>query len=326
MTLIVNRVWRDWVTQASDRRVSSFFADGTTKPFDSTANKTLLVVMPDALVSVGFTGLAYLDGQHPTDHWLAERFWGGQLPLQMGHRDGAPQTPILPLDAIERRVLLAIEEAYERKPPDAFRLGLTVSIAGWCFKRGHWRPFLHFLSHPGKPGKGALHRFKQFGDFAHASPRHLQPLPQITVMPRGLVAAQDLDQFCRASITSPYYSELRMLADLYRKVAINHQTVSQDFLAVTIPPVSNNLVVVRYHAVAPRPTTFDLMGITVSEVVSFSPWVVSPSSVTSPMMLVGRAPIEQKVGPLTIKYVPVEAPRTSGLLSAMVPLPRRLWA
>lgn len=47
-------------------------------PFDPEANKTIVYVARDAIVSIGYTGRAYLEGR-PTDQWIAEQLIGEEV-------------------------------------------------------------------------------------------------------------------------------------------------------------------------------------------------------------------------------------------------------
>jgi hypothetical protein len=65
MTSIVSLLAGPFVQHASDRLVTVRRGDDT-HPYDAAANKAILFVAQDAVVAIGYTGTAYLDGA-PTD-------------------------------------------------------------------------------------------------------------------------------------------------------------------------------------------------------------------------------------------------------------------
>lgn len=73
MTLILTHLSAGYpyALQVTDRLVTK---GGS--PFDPLANKNIVYVARNAIVSIAYTGLAYIDGI-PTDVWIAERLVGG---------------------------------------------------------------------------------------------------------------------------------------------------------------------------------------------------------------------------------------------------------
>jgi hypothetical protein len=67
MTLIVAHVARYGVIHVSDRLLTE---RGTARPLDAFSNKALLYLCADAIVAIGYTGLAYI-GDSPADVWIA---------------------------------------------------------------------------------------------------------------------------------------------------------------------------------------------------------------------------------------------------------------
>ena len=96
MTLHISLVPGHFVLQVSDRLVS--VRRGTrVEPFDQAANKTVIFFARDALVTIGYTGVAYLDGR-PTDQWIAEKLSGERFGSEdRGPSGGIPQRfPLVP--------------------------------------------------------------------------------------------------------------------------------------------------------------------------------------------------------------------------------------
>jgi hypothetical protein len=69
-------------------------------PFDSSSNKALLYLCADAIVAIGYTGLAYL-GDFPTDVWIANLLIGKQVPEHQGFGQ--------PMQTERRNIVSAVE-------------------------------------------------------------------------------------------------------------------------------------------------------------------------------------------------------------------------
>lgn len=135
MTQILNVMTSAKVFHASDRLISHVDEAGTVTPYDTSANKTLVLKAEDAFVVVGYSGVAYLqsdyrDQQIPTDFWLAEILaeddLSGPLPGQhCGTKFGGSKG--LESVGIESLVARIVERL------DAKSVGepLSVEIAGW---------------------------------------------------------------------------------------------------------------------------------------------------------------------------------------------------
>jgi hypothetical protein len=70
MTFVLARTSRNYVLQIADRLVTR--AD---RPYDASANKTILYRTANGIVTIGYTGLAYV-GDVPTDKWIVEQITG----------------------------------------------------------------------------------------------------------------------------------------------------------------------------------------------------------------------------------------------------------
>ena len=97
MTLIHSFACKGYVLQVSDRRVTH-----KGKVFDSLANKAIVYVGADGVMSVAYTGLAYIDEVH-TDQWMAEILSGRRTPAAE-----RPQSPSLHVGTRIRRPELGV--------------------------------------------------------------------------------------------------------------------------------------------------------------------------------------------------------------------------
>src|SRR5260221_2114773 len=88
MTLILSHLSRSFVLQMSDRLVTKI-PPGNDSPssFDALANKTIIYCARDAIVSMSYTGHAYI-GQLPTDDWIVKTLTGVDVSEKFAMRTG----------------------------------------------------------------------------------------------------------------------------------------------------------------------------------------------------------------------------------------------
>lgn len=87
MTLILG-IYTNWhAMQVSDRLVSAQIGTSTPVPFDTVSNKTVVLYARRGIVSISYTGPAYVRGK-PTDQWVAETVSGVKLDEHPGIRLG----------------------------------------------------------------------------------------------------------------------------------------------------------------------------------------------------------------------------------------------
>jgi hypothetical protein len=79
MTLHLTLATAEYVLQVSDRLTS---LDPGKRPWDPLANKNVIYVARNGLISIGYTGAAYI-GVLPTDTWIAQTLRGDASPLRM---------------------------------------------------------------------------------------------------------------------------------------------------------------------------------------------------------------------------------------------------
>jgi len=79
MTQIISYANRNFALQVGDRLVSERRPRQPISPRDPLFNKHVLFLAKDAIVSIGFAGLAYVTGV-PTDQWIASVLYGKPLP------------------------------------------------------------------------------------------------------------------------------------------------------------------------------------------------------------------------------------------------------
>jgi hypothetical protein len=183
MTLHITFASNRYVLQLSDRLVSLPSRGSLTK-FDETANKTVIYVARDAYVSIGYTGLAYIDGR-PTDQWIAEKLIGEEVGSRRGPSGGIAarltaggNIPWYDIGTA-RRVLRSELFALSLRVGETMKPHLpTLVMAGWQRRKRFSRPIAHVLTHD------------VLNDAAHSLPRdfwwrdrfQLSALPSLPVL------------------------------------------------------------------------------------------------------------------------------------------------
>lgn len=285
MTLILSQASRWFTLQVTDRLVTR-----AGDPFDSISNKNLIYFAPDAVVSLGYTGSAYIDGT-PTDWWLAETLTG--LHYDDRRRPPSIQTGRVPrwphigpaLELLKNE--LAATFARPRMKRDARNMMFEVVITGWQWgRRKRSRPIT----------AGILKKAKQSDFQVWRAPRHIGRQFYFSGTPEDNLKTIDIDAVrgCLRGIRSIDEAE-NILADTVRQVAKatrsgNKSYVGEDCISILMSPPEFAEVRVRYLstkmaqlAIIPKASPHKarvLPG-------AFSPWIVGSDMVLAPSILSG---------------------------------------
>lgn len=133
MTLILTLIATNKIVQVSDRRLT---LNG--KTCDSNANKLVCVGCDDARFSVGYTGVAEIDGQG-TGYWLVDQI---ESIFRSGHQDVLTVYKML-----EEKATKAVSRLqYKGRPVHPQGKGLTLVLTGYREISGTVVPFLAYVS------------------------------------------------------------------------------------------------------------------------------------------------------------------------------------
>src|SRR2546427_10116718 len=101
---------------------------GTPTPFDASSNKSIIYWARDAIVCIGYTGLAYV-GPLPTDDWIVQKLTGVDVSKEFVMR-GFPLLHWLDIGQATRLLLreLACSEIAEHNS------GFEMVAVGWQWK------------------------------------------------------------------------------------------------------------------------------------------------------------------------------------------------
>lgn len=133
MTQILGVVTRSCSFHVSDRLLTQASQSGYRK-FDTLSNKSIVFLASDALVTIGYSGQAFIDGQ-TTDEWIVAGLLDIDRPstsLAWAPRHLVPHWPSLG-EAIERLRSRASKvlsgSILDRDSP------IAISIEGWRWKK-----------------------------------------------------------------------------------------------------------------------------------------------------------------------------------------------
>ena len=265
MTLLLAHAARYGVIHVSDRLLTFTHP---IRPFDESSNKVLLYLCADAIVTVAYTGAAYI-GSTPTDVWIAQQLIGKKierhetfgLPVELEHRTIAS-------------VIEALRSSLESAVPVKVAPKVELLIAGWRWGRRKRpqrpQPFVAALYWNGNSMATMIP--PRYWWFKRGRDEALGALPKANM---GRVRLQEVMKQVNQCSTDV---EMRdVLARTVRETSVENPTVGKDCMSVMIPPPHRRCVEVEYlpaDQATPRG-------------VAYSPWVITPSYIHRPSVLFG---------------------------------------
>ncbi|WP_291832694.1 hypothetical protein [Brevundimonas sp.] len=299
MTLVLTAMCPIYVVQVSDRLVTVGPA-----PHDVMSNKTIVYRARDALVSIGYSGVAYV-GDVPMDDWIAGTLWGGPIPRGPDGKRPAKSFGPAPVLRDIGQAAAHLEHAIKGLASAAVdKHGLYLTLAGWQGQRHGARPIVMEIERregvttvrrsPRRPAKGQEFRLHSIG--ARLS----------TEAFRARFASLRGEGGLNCTIEEV---ETRF-AETIRETAMCVPSVGENLLSVVLPrpdlgPATCRFLPARPHAVRIRTATRDMV-----MDVAHSPWIVGPSVLYPPSAEIGETVMDLGGVPLVI----VGAAPTSGLL------------
>ena len=299
MTLHLTGISKRYALQVSDRLVSG----GMNDPL---ANKNIIYCCRDAVVSMGYTGFAYglseSNENTPTDEWLAEVLWrepiprgrDGIRPVMMCNRANASFLDIGQSAELLRKALEVSLKRVRKSKWQGHPFQLVMS--GWQeTRRKGLRPVVIELLEEGDPPIVIIKRRQRYWyvggkiEFI-ATPRSYLPQSERSGIV-GKLATANAEQAEHALLTA------------IREVASRHSgKVGRDCMSILIFPPTGGRIPIRVRFIPEAPQ----IGTLVSETkktktpvpIAFSPWVVTPGSLSAASILGGQA--TQEMGPLQI--------------------------
>lgn len=275
MTLVLGISSFEFTAMASDRLVtlvdpgSGRYRDD----YDPLANKTLVLLTSDAIVSVGYCGSAYVAGK-ATDNWIAETAAPGVL-----GRDGEPgmfggKTPSrLKLHQVCNRLRKGLASSQGGH-------GVTVMMVGWRIRRGKCAP-IHLV----------------FG-----ASSDLGRLPGLLMRPAwpfeakfGYIGAQvsrremhDALLNTRGNVLLDRDKAVQFFTTLIREKAKVDRTVGSHVMTVVIPHPDARRVLCCFDPSEGHYQEREVNGAKSRQLVAYSPWILTPGTFYAPTEATGE--------------------------------------
>ena len=130
LTQILTAICRNYVLQVSDRLVTA-----GARIHDQLAPKTVICRSRDALVCVGYTGLAYLDGI-PTDQWIAQSFRGAPLVGGIAFDQSRTRPNKADIGLLTKGLVHELQKVVSSLDPKRSKYPLALNISGWQWYKG----------------------------------------------------------------------------------------------------------------------------------------------------------------------------------------------
>ena len=235
MTLILTALTRKYVVQVGDRLVTA-----AQRVFDSRANKMIIYRSRDAIVTIGYSGLAFCGGR-PTDQWIAETISGESQLSGIALCDlctyNNKDLGLAILDLHKSLHDLASNRSLEWMMP------IEICISGWHWKKRLARPTAIILRKSRNSGvinfiKLDRHwlRERSFhvldtGGWIFNSNENIKLLKTVT-----------MPIFLRGGTSGEMESAL---CDIIRQISLSTPGIGRDFMSVQIPTPPGD-VLVRY--------------------------------------------------------------------------------
>jgi hypothetical protein len=282
MTLIFSKYGGRFVMQVSDRLLTRNRKD----VFDGAANKSLIFLAADARVTMAWTGSAFV-GTLPTDYFIAESLQGRPIvfhddqapaderrPAMIVRSGDIPEWPTLTMAL--QRLGDSLSQAWQYEP-DAWRAqSLRIVGVGWSWDIRYEQRPIGFDIVPDLNGKFIIRWAPDVG----------KDLAAFTAS--GYISHAELEEIVQSiSNLEPLNAEA-VLVDRLRAEADTNAVVGRACMSVIIP--DNGDILVRYHpsdsgALPPKPITVGSEQLTINP--WYSPWVITPHSMSPPQELGG---------------------------------------
>jgi hypothetical protein len=325
VTLILSHLSRGFVLQVSDRLVTRIRPGDSPSPFDALANKTIIYGARDAIVSMSYTGPAYV-GKLSTDDWIAQTLTGVDVSEKFGMRTGT-----LPhwWDIGQATRLLLRELSHSEISTQNSNFELVVS--GWQWKNvkrsmeGRYQPV---------PMAWALSKTEgsKFEKEVERLPRHWywKNRCYFYAAPRSNLSKGERDKlFDRlneeaAQSPAPKTNEEvadrveKATVDTVRAASVSSPYVGPNCMSVVIAP-PHQIALIRVTFFPYEHHTAQLVAKTNAPITfpaAFSPWIIGQGLMHKPSVHIGKGGFDLQIGPFTVKLSGPDGP-DKGLLFAM---------
>jgi hypothetical protein len=326
MTLILTYASDSLIVQVSDRLLTT-----SGRMFDTLANKSLVFLAQNAIVTMAYTGHAYLGGHDkPTDRYIAEALMGEML------EDISPGKPPMrfvigpvsewpTMGDVLASLTVKLTDAVQKLPVRERSLAPEIIIAGWqntgTRQSARSRPLIASVFYSGEVGHYCVvqrHRRWHVSEDETRSGRACliaTPSNQMSRSEKLALVARLRDA------NSPDEIE-ESLVDAIREVSRKNSVVGSDCLSTLLSTPIISRARVRYLASQPTFHTSNRGTHPMPELpAAYTPWLVGPQLRLPPTILAGTDGgllHEQSLGQYTVSFEYPNAPAVLGPIRGFI--------
>lgn len=282
MTLHLTALTPTYVLQVSDRRLTRL----DTRQTYPLANKNVVFAASDGIVTIGYTGPAYLEGV-PTDTWIACKlasedhrpFRDGKGPGMRVHY-GRPQNESWPTVEQAVELLRQQTEVVSARLRGDEVMRHQIQIAGWQSHDDGFR----LVSWTVENSDAKLRVFVKEAD-------DLEKPFLMSSIPDSALSSDEVEQFNLWDSLWPQGECMKSLVEIVRYVSKRggpRGPVGPDCMAILLPnPDEEKKCYFRYEPVTEGRADFLADGRSSEVPAAFSPWLVGPGLHAPPAILTG---------------------------------------
>ncbi len=307
MTQIISLGTPRYVLQVSDRLVSKR-ESRKFGPHDPRFNKHVLFGARDAIVTVGFTGLAYL-ANVPTDQWIAAMLAGEQPATPQGGPSRGTRIQTAPANWPDIGIAIQnlrahLGDLFRRLNTEQREAGLTLTIIGWQWKRRganqirRMRPILINLFYE----PNAVTFLTQSAPRYWGWEKNGSGIKAAPALPKAnFDEIVSLLQSPPGNMLTDEVAESILIEAIRELAAAPDRGIGQDLLSVSINVYRDPVVKVRYHPVS-------------ASELYYTGWIVTSSIIQPPQIATMSAGMshEMQAGLFGISFEGPSAPLPGG--------------
>lgn len=283
MTLHLTMLTPNYVLQVSDRLISR----GDTGATHPLANKNVVFLARDGIVTIAYTGLAFID-HVPTDTWIACKLAGVD---HSDYRDGGRGILMRGLaqdswPTVDRAVELLREETEAAFASLHRHLVMPhrIALAGWQSLGKRFLPIHWIIENSGdEPRRFAKASEDRYLYYDKQSESRLYALPE-----ERLSHDEAADIFQGGVPAEPGACKAALVESVRRVASRTKKSVGPDCMSILIPnPQSAKECHVSYEPVIEGRALLVGGGDRIEVPAAFTPWFVGPQLHAPPLMLMG---------------------------------------